>query len=116
MRRIDTFTPGKSLVAGVALSAVNPKNLALTVAAGAAIADTGVAGGEQALALAVFVVMASLSIGAPVVAYLVFGERARSLLDGLKRWMAAHNVAVMTVLLLVLAAKLIGDAIAGFSR
>jgi hypothetical protein len=29
--------------------------------------------------------------------------------------MAAHNAAIMTVLLLVLGVKLIGDAIAGFS-
>jgi hypothetical protein len=41
------------------------------------------------------------------------GARAASILTGLKTWMAAHNAAIMTVLLLVLGAKLIGDAIAG---
>ena len=30
-------------------------------------------------------------------------------------WLAAHNAAIMTVLLLVLGAKLIGDAIGGLS-
>jgi len=32
----------------------------------------------------------------------------------MKTFMAAHNAAIMTVLLLVLGAKLLGDAIAGF--
>jgi hypothetical protein len=34
-------------------------------------------------------------------------------INGLKTWMAVHHAAIMTVLLLVLGAKLIGDAIAG---
>jgi hypothetical protein len=33
----------------------------------------------------------------------------------MKVWLAAHNAAIMTVLLLVLGAKLIGDAIGGLS-
>jgi hypothetical protein len=35
--------------------------------------------------------------------------------DGLKRWLAAHNAAIMVVLCLVIAAKLIGDGITGLS-
>ena len=114
MQAIDTFTAGKSLGAGVLLSAVNPKNLALTIAAATAIAQTGISGGEQAVALAVFVILGSLTILAPVAIYFVMGAKAKEILDGLKGFMAAHNAAIMTVLLLVLGAKLIGDAIAGF--
>ena len=55
MRTIDTFTPGRSFGIAVALSGVNPKNLLLTVGAAAAIAQTGVDTGEQAIALAVFI-------------------------------------------------------------
>ena len=36
-------------------------------------------------------------------------------LGGLKAWMAGHNAAIMTVLLLVLGAKLTGDGIGGLS-
>ena len=36
-------------------------------------------------------------------------------LGGLKAWMAAHNAAIMTVLLLVLGAELTGDGIGGLS-
>jgi threonine/homoserine/homoserine lactone efflux protein len=115
MQAIDTFTPGKALGAGLLLSGINPKNLALTVAAATAIAQTEIPGGEQTIALAVFVLLGSLTILAPVAIYFAMGARATEILDGLKNWMAAHNAAIMTVLLLVLGAKLIGDAIAGFS-
>jgi threonine/homoserine/homoserine lactone efflux protein len=114
MQAIDTFTAGKSLGAGILLSAVNPKNLALTIAAATAIAQTGISGGEQAVALAVFVILGSLTILAPVAIYFLMGAKAKEILDGLKGFMAAHNAAIMTVLLLVLGAKLIGVAIAGF--
>ena len=115
MQAIDTFTPGKSLGAGLLLSAANPKNLALTVAAAGTIAETGISNGAEAGALAVFVVVGSLTILAPVVIYFALGVRAAEILDDLKNWMAAHNAAIMTVLLLVLGVKLIGDAVSGLS-
>ena len=113
MQKLDTFTPTKSLGMGVVLSALNPKNLLLAVAAAAAIAQTGVSTGEQVIAYAVFVVIATIGVGFPVVLYFVMGDRSRELLDGMKRWMGAHNAAIMTVLLLVIGAKLVGDGISG---
>jgi threonine/homoserine/homoserine lactone efflux protein len=115
MRAIDTFTAGKSLGAGLVLSGLNPKNLALTIAAAVAIAQTEISGASEAGVLAIFIFIGSLTILAPVALYFGLGPRAERLLDGVKKWMAAHNAAIMTVLLLVLGAKLIGDAIGGLS-
>jgi threonine/homoserine/homoserine lactone efflux protein len=115
MQAIDTFTTGRSFGFGVLLSGVNPKNLALTIAAAAAIAQTGISGGEAAGTLAVFIIVGSLSILAPVVIYFAMGVKAAVILDELKTWMADNNAAIMSVLLLVLGAKLIGDAIGGLS-
>jgi threonine/homoserine/homoserine lactone efflux protein len=115
MQAIDTFTTGRSLVFGVLLSGVNPKNLALTIAAATTIAQTGISGGESAGALIVFILIGSLSILTPVFIYFALGTRAAVILDELKDWMAGHNAAIMTVLLLVLGAKLIGDAVGGLS-
>jgi threonine/homoserine/homoserine lactone efflux protein len=112
MQTIDTFTASKALGFGALLSGVNPKNLLLTVGAAAAIAQTGVPAGEQAVALAVFIVVGTLGPGIPVAIYFAMGERAERLLDNLKAWMGAHNAAIMAVLCLVIAAKLIGDGIA----
>jgi threonine/homoserine/homoserine lactone efflux protein len=115
MQAIDTFTTGKSFGFGALLSGVNPKNLALTIAAATAIAQTGISGGEAAGAMAVFILIGSLTILAPVVIYFAMGAKAAVILDEVKTWMAANNATIMTVLLLVLGAKLIGDAIGGLS-
>ena len=98
---------------GVALSAINPKNLLLTVAAAAAIAQAGVSTGDEFVAMAVFVVIGTLGPGIPVALYFAMGERAARMLDELKAWLGAHNAAIMAVLLLVIGAKLIGDGISG---
>ena len=115
METVDTFGPGKAAGAAVLLSAVNPKNLILTVAAGVAIAQAGIDAGEQAIALAVFVVIATFGAAAPVAIYFALGERGKRLLDAIKGWMSAHNAAIMSVLCLVIGVKLIGDGIAGLS-
>jgi threonine/homoserine/homoserine lactone efflux protein len=112
MQTIDTFTASKALGFGALLSGVNPKNLLLTVGAAAAIAQTGIPAGEQAVALAVFIVIGTLGPGIPVAIYFAMGERAERFLDDLKGWMGAHNAAIMAVLCLLIAAKLIGDGIA----
>ena len=112
MSSIDSFGPGKALGLAVALSAVNPKNLLLVVAAATTIAQTGVSLGGQAVALAVFVVLGTLGPGLPVAAYYALGTRSGDLLDGLRRWMTTHNSAIMAVLLVVIGLKLIGDGVA----
>ena len=115
MQAIDRFGAGKAFAMGVLLSALNPKNLALTIAAAAAIAQVGISTGEEIGALAVFILIGSLSILAPLAIYFALGDRAATILGDLKDWMAANNATIMTVLLLVLGAKLLGDGISGLS-
>jgi threonine/homoserine/homoserine lactone efflux protein len=111
MRTVDQFTPGRAVAMGVALSAINPKNLVLTIGAAAAIAESGIGTGDQAVALAVFVLVGTLGPGLPVAIYFLMGERAARTLDDLKEWMGHHNTAIMAVICLVIGAKLIGDGI-----
>ncbi|WP_053202620.1 GAP family protein [Jiangella muralis] len=115
MAALDSWSPGKALGLGALLSAANPKNLMLTIAAAAAIAQTGVDAGGQAVALAVFVLIGALGPGLPVLLAFALGDRATEMLADLKTWLARHNAAVLTVVLLVIGAKLIGDGIAGLS-
>ena len=49
---------------------------------------------------------------APLVLYLVAGQRAAATLDSWKTWATGHNAAVMAVLFLVFGLKLVGDGIA----
>jgi Sap, sulfolipid-1-addressing protein len=115
MAGIDRLEPGGALGLGALLSAVNPKNAGLTIAAAATIAGAGLAGAEQAVVLAVFVLIGSVGVLAPLVVYLVAGEGAARTLDGWKTWAATHNAAVMAVLFLVFGFKLVGDGIAVLS-
>ncbi len=113
MQAIDAFRPLKALAMGLLLSGVNPKNLLLTVAAAAAIAQTGVDGADQAIALAVFIATGTLGVGLPVAIFFVLGDRSRKPLDGLKDWMGANNAVIMAVVVLLIGVKLIGDGISG---
>lgn len=111
MSAIDGFTPLKSLALGAALSGLNPKNLALTVAAAATIAAGGLSTTEEVTVAVIFIVLASLTVVTPVVAFLVMGDRAKHALSTAKDWMAANNDAVLAVLFVVFGVKLLGDGI-----
>jgi len=116
MSGVDSFTPGRSLVLGLALSAANPKNLALTAGAAASIAQAGLSEVGVAEALALFVVLGSLTVVGAVLFYLVDSDRAAGPLGSMKDFMTQHNAVIMMVVFLVFGAKLIGDGIAGVAR
>jgi threonine/homoserine/homoserine lactone efflux protein len=113
MQTIDAFGVARAAGLAILLSAVNPKNLLLVVAAAAGISQTGIESGGQIVALVVFAVVATVGVGTPLVLYFALGDRSATTLERLRAWMARHNAAIMTVLCLVIAAKLIGDGIAG---
>ena len=94
---------------------LNPKNLLLAVVDAAAIAQTGISGGEQAIAYLVFALVGTLGVGTPVGIYFVMGARSEKLLTGLKDWMAQHNGVISAVICLIIGVKLIGDAITGLT-
>lgn len=115
MRSIDRFTAVKAGGVGFTLSALSPKNALLVTAAATEIAGLGLPVQKQAGVLAVFVLVASAGVLTPLLYSLVAGERSREPLEALRNWMARWNAAIMSVLCLVIGAKLIGDAIAGFA-
>ena len=112
MSTVDSITPGKSFVLGLLLSAVNPKNLALTLAAAASIAQAGLSDGDEFVAIVVFVVLASVTVAGAVLFYVVAPDRATGPLTTVKEFMSTHNAVIMMVILLVLGAKLLGDGLA----
>jgi hypothetical protein len=111
MGAIDRFGVGRSLGIAAAFSAANPKNLLLAVAGATTIAQTGIPGGQQAAAYAIFAGVASLGVATPVVLYFAMGKRSADVLTRLKEWMSDHNAVIMSVLCLVIGVKLIGDAV-----
>jgi threonine/homoserine/homoserine lactone efflux protein len=112
---LEALSPGKAAVTGALLSTVNPKNLVLIVAGVAAIAETGISGGEQAAALAVFTLIASIGIVTPIVIHFALGDRAGPLLERLRNWLAENNAVIIALVLLLIGVKLIGDAVSALS-
>lgn len=111
MARVDQVGPAAASGAGAALVAVNPKNLLLVVGGAAAIAQTGIAGGQQVISYVVFSAVASVGVGAPVVIHAALGEASAERLAKLKTWMSRENAVILAVLCVLIAAKLIGGAI-----
>lgn len=115
MSAVDHFTATRSAALGVALAAINPKNLILVVGAASAIAQTGAAAGSQAVALALFIAIGTIGTGLPVLLFFTMGERSERMLDELKAWMAQNNATIMAVICLLIGAKLLGDGLTGLS-
>jgi threonine/homoserine/homoserine lactone efflux protein len=69
MTAIDTMTAVRAILLGFALSALNPKNLLMGVAAGVAIGSADVSTGEAALAIVVFTVIAASTVAIPDLAH-----------------------------------------------
>lgn len=111
MATLDGAEPPRMLVMGLALSAANPKNLALSAVAAASISEAGLAGSDAAVAGAVFVALGSLSVLGPVLFAAVAGARADAPLASVKGFMTRHNVAVVVVVLVVFGLKLVGEAV-----
>lgn len=101
MASLESFSPPKAFGLGALLSSINPKNLALTIAAAASVGQANLSTGDSIVVLVVFVAIGSLSIIVPVTAYLAGGQRAEKMLGGWRTWLVRDNAIVMAVLLLV---------------
>ncbi len=111
MSAIDDFGVRQSFGIAVLLSAINPKNLGLTIAAGASVSAAGLSTTDEIIVIVVFVVIASLTVAAPVILNLVLGSKAEHTLTEMKEWLIDNNATVMAVLFVVIGAKLLGDGI-----
>jgi hypothetical protein len=116
MAAIETIAPLKAAGFGLALSGANPKNLALTVVAATSIAQAGLDRAGNAAAIAVYVLLGSLSVAGAVLYFLIAGDRAVGPLNAVRKFMSANNAVIMMVIFLLLGAKLVGDGIAGIAN
>lgn len=111
MAKIDELKPGASFGLGFLLSALNPKNLLLAIAAGVSLGALPLTTGETVGAVVVFTLIAAITVMVPVIAYLIAGNRLDPTLDQAKAWLIDNNTAVMAVLIVVFGVSLLGDAI-----
>jgi hypothetical protein len=113
LQAIEAIPPAKSGGFGVLLS-VNPKSLLLIVAGGLAISGAPASPGVKVVAGTLFVAVAVSTVVVPVVLAYVLGARVQPWLESTNSWLAANNITVMAVLLVVIGIALIGKGISGF--
>ncbi|MFE2973031.1 GAP family protein [Streptomyces sp. NPDC059340] len=77
MGAIDRLTPVKVFGLGLALAALNAKNAPLTIAAAASIGSAGLPVGQEIASLAIFVLIATLGLLAPLGVYMLGGSERR---------------------------------------
>ena len=113
MSAIDSFTCPKALGLGFLLVGREPEEPAHVHRGRDHRRRFALATGEQAVAIAVYTVLAACTVMVPVVGYLVASERLRGPLEELRVWLQQSNAAVMSVLLLVLGVVLVGKGLGG---
>lgn len=113
MATISSVSPTRAVLFGMALSGANPKNLALTVAAGTAIANAELGATDSAIAILAFIAIGSVTVVGAVAFYLAAPAHAVPPLTAVRQFMADNNATIMMVILLLLGAKLLGDSLAG---
>jgi threonine/homoserine/homoserine lactone efflux protein len=111
MDGLDDVPAGRAVALGVGLSALNPKNVALVLAAGSTIATAGLSATGRAATTAVFVLLGSASVlGLASFAALAPAAAARPLAS-VRAFMVDHADAILIVVLVLLGSKLVGDAL-----
>jgi threonine/homoserine/homoserine lactone efflux protein len=113
MSSIAGMTPIKTLGLGAMLSGVYPKSLIFNIAAGSAIAQADLSFQKTTALVVVYVLCASVSVGAPVIWYLAAPSSAAERLEGWNTWLTANKVVIMTILLLVFGVLLLGQGVGG---
>lgn len=115
MRKLDNVSVARAAGLAAAFNVVKPKNLLLTIGAGVAIAQVGASAAGQAAALAVFLVLGTVGLAIPLAIHVLMPGRGVGLLTELRDWMVRENATIIAVLSLVIAAKLLGDALVSLS-
>lgn len=91
----------------LALSVLNPKVVLLALAGGLSIATATDDLTTTVLAIAVFALAASTTVGLPIVAFFVLGDRIRPPLEKGADWLERHSGAVVSIVAIGLGVMLI---------
>ena len=113
MARAGSLTAGRSFALALALASLNPKNLVLVVTGATVIADATPVPARQLVALAVFTLVGSIGIAAPVVLRALLGSRSAAVLEATDRWMSRYSTLIVVVVLVVLGVLVVVNGVTG---
>lgn len=113
MAAMEGSSPGRAAVLAFVLSVANPKELLLGVGAGITIGGAGLPLGLTLGVAAAYTVIACVTVATPVAAFVVAPDRMRASLESLRTLLVRNSAAIMSVVLLVIGAVLIGGGLSG---
>ena len=111
MRAFETAGASRLYGLGLIIVALNPKNALLFASGALVIAAKTYVPAKQVLAYSGFVIVASLSVLAPLMLSVLMGERAEAPLATLKKFAARHSAVILAVVTAVLGAIVIYKAL-----
>jgi hypothetical protein len=114
MDGIATMAPSRAVSTGLVIGALNPKNLAMAAATAMAVGAAELTTVEVGVVVAIYAVLASAGVAAPVIADLVGGDRSVAPLTATRAWLERNHAVVLGVMYLVFAPVLVGRGIAAF--
>jgi hypothetical protein len=101
MLKLEQASPLMAVSTGALLSSLSPKNLPFTISAAVSVAQAELTGGQQLIPVAVYVLVASAGIAAPVVWYFTARDHATRILAEWRVWLAANYATMMAIVLLL---------------
>ncbi|MEK9898459.1 MAG: GAP family protein, partial [Actinomycetota bacterium] len=101
MSGLQDSAPGKAAVLGFLLGGINPKNLMLTLGAAATLGASGLSSSELWITGIAYVVVASVTVLAPMGIYVLMRSKADELLANLGEWMKSNSDAITIVVLVI---------------
>ena len=110
-KHVDGLNFGSAIGMGVLVCVVDPSCIALGLLAGVDIASAKAAIPTAILVAAGFVLVSTVSVTVPFLAYLAGGQAAERKIAGVKTWLLSNEKAVMMVLFFVVGAMLVGRGI-----
>ncbi|GAB3011473.1 membrane protein [Mycobacterium bourgelatii] len=102
MSSFSRLTPPRAGVTGAVLAVVRPEVLIICAVAGLGIGTNGLGAASDWISGVFFVVMSSLTVIIPIVAYAGAGARLDDPLERLKVWMEENSAALVAVVLVLI--------------
>lgn len=109
--KMSNIKPGGAMIFAFLLSAVNPKNMLLSLTAGVSVGTLNLVGGQETMAIILFGIIACCSIYIPTIAFLIAGDRLDNVLDSTRKWLIQNNSLIMALLFLFIGLSVISKAL-----
>ncbi len=111
MRSLTGFSASKAFLTAALFAGLNPKTLALNVAGMLTIAEADLALAAQLVAVAAFVVLASITVAGPLAYQLVAPKSAGVVLGSFEGWLVDNSSIIGAAVLLVLGLVIVSGAV-----